>query len=159
VAVSDPSVVRVCARCQIAKPRLDFPLKNPAKGWLSSYCLPCRRERAKEHYRDNVAAYMRRARARAAVDRPRNRAFVADYLKSHPCVDCGEADPVVLEFDHRDPATKTDAVGRLIHMSTLAAVRAEIDKCDVRCGNCHRIRTANQFGSYRLGEGNIAYLI
>jgi hypothetical protein len=150
---------RVCARCHLEKPLVEFPMKNTAKGWRSSYCRPCRRERAREHYRNNVAAYMRRARARAAIDRPRNRAWVAEYLRSHPCVDCGEADPVVLEFDHRDPATKSDNVGRLIHMSTLAAVQAEIAKCDVRCGNCHRIRTANQFGWYRLGEEDVAYLV
>ena len=38
-------------------------------------------------------------------------------------------------------------------------VTAEIEKCDVRCGNCHRIRTAAQFGSYRLGEDVLAYAI
>lgn len=93
------------------------------------------------------------------IDRARNRAYVAEYLSIHPCVDCGEADPVVLEFDHRDPRTKRENVGRLIHTSTLTAVQTEIDKCDVRCGNCHRIKTANQFGSYRLGEETYAYLL
>jgi hypothetical protein len=27
-------------------------------------------------------------------------------LSSHACVDCGETDTLVLEFDHRDRATK-----------------------------------------------------
>ena len=65
----------------------------------------------------------------------------------------------MLEFDHRDPSAKADDVGRLVHAGTVVAVRAEIEKCDVRCGNCHRIRTARQFGSYRLGEGLNAYLV
>jgi hypothetical protein len=157
--VSDPSVVRICARCQVAKPLADFPIKNAAKGWLQSYCRPCASERGKEHYRKNVAAYVARSKARAAIDRPRNRRFVAEYLLTHPCVDCGESDPVVLEFDHRDPTTKRADVGRLIHTSAVSTVRTEIEKCDVRCGNCHRIRTAAQFGSYRLGESTVAYFV
>jgi hypothetical protein len=50
-------------------------------------------------------------------------------------------------------------VGRLIHSGNALALRAEIEKCDVRCGNCHRIRTAKQFGSYRLGEEVLAYCV
>jgi hypothetical protein len=150
--MSDPSVVRVCARCHVAKPLAEYPIKNAARGTYRSYCRPCCREYGKEHYRKNVAVYIAKAKARAPIDRKRNREFIAEYLSTHPCVDCGEADPVVLEFDHRDPQTKVTEVGRLIHMSGLAIVRAEVEKCDVRCGNCHRIRTAIQFGSYRLGE-------
>ncbi len=104
-------------------------------------------------------AYMARSKVRGPIDRKRNREFIAQYLSTHPCVDCGEADPVVLEFDHRDPNTKRAEVGRLINTSTVAIVQAEIDKCDVRCGNCHRIRTATQFGWYRLGEPMHAYFV
>jgi hypothetical protein len=66
-------------------------------------------------------------------------------LATHPCVDCGESDPVVLEFDHRDPAAKSfsigDALGKTWQWEKIAA---EIAKCDVRCANCHRRRTARQ---------------
>ncbi len=147
---------RTCARCHIAKRLDEFPLKNVLRGTYCSYCRPCRSEYGKEHYRRNVSAYMRRSRARAAIDRPRNREFVAQYLATHPCIDCGESDIVVLEFDHRDPASKSHDVGRLIHISTVAMVMREISKCDVRCANCHRLRTAAQFGSYRLGANGVA---
>lgn len=90
---------------------------------------------------------------------PTQSTVVADYLSTHPCVDCGEADPVVLEFGHRDRNEKRADVGRLIHTSTVNVVRAEIEKCDVRCGNCHRVRTARQLGWYRLGEADLAYFV
>src|SRR5438552_6827616 len=158
-AMAQEPVLRVCARCHVSKPLEEFPLKDAAKGWYGSYCRPCGRERSKEHYYQNVAAYMTRARMRAVIDRRRNRGFVVEYLSTHACVDCGESDPIVLEFDHRELRAKLNAVSRLVHMSTLNAVRAEIEKCDVRCGNCHRIRTTSQFRSYRLGEATRAYLI
>jgi len=148
----------VCARCHQAKPLSEFPIKNAVRGTYRSYCQPCRSDYGKEHYRKNVAGYIARSKVRAPIDRQRNREFIAGYLSTHPCVDCGEADPVVLEFDHRDPNTKANGVGRLVHTTTLPAVRVEIEKCDVRCGNCHRIRTATQFGSYRLAEDHVANL-
>jgi hypothetical protein len=62
---------------------------------------------------------------------------IHQYLLSHPCVDCGETDIVVLEFDHRDPAERTCSVHKCASLRTL---EIEIDKCDVRCGNCHTRR-------------------
>ena len=153
------SELRVCGRCHVAKPIAEFPIKNAARGTYRSYCRPCGREYGKEHYRKNIATYLTRKKSRAPIDRLCNRQFVSDYLSTHPCVDCGETDPVVLEFDHRDRNEKRDDVGRLIHTSTVNVVRAEIEKCEVRCGNCHRIRTARQLGWYRLGEPELAYFV
>lgn len=51
-------------------------------------------------------------------------------------MDCGESDPVVLEFDHRDPSLK---LGRVMEVTNMR-LEDEVDKCDVRCANCHRKR-------------------
>lgn len=65
------------------------------------------------------------------------------------CQDCGIKDPVVLDFDHRDPATKNtrlrNGIGGFHHLSS-PDLRAEINKCDVVCANCHRRRTARAQG-------------
>lgn len=142
---------------QLAKPLDEFPIKNAARGTYRSYCRSCCNEYGKEHYRKNLAAYLGRTRSRRSIDRPRNRRLIAEYLTTHPCIDCGEADALVLEFDHRDPTLKTADVRRLVHSGNVEALRTEIEKCDVCCGNCHRVRTARQFGSYRLGEQIHAY--
>ena len=140
---------RTCARCRVHKPIGEFPLTNAARGTYRSYCRPCCREYGREHYERNRERYLGRIRRRRDIDRPANQRYVDDYLATHPCVDCGEADPVVLEFDHRDPSQKRDDVGRLAHSDSLVLVIAEVAKCDVRCGNCHRRRTLRMFGSYR----------
>ena len=70
---------------------------------------------------------------------------VIDYLKSHPCVDCGETDIIVLEFDHIDPGDKLNDISKLIHHKySWDTIRKEISKCEVRCGSCHTRRTATQ---------------
>ena len=73
------------------------------------------------------------------------------YLTKHPCIDCGEDDIIVLDFDHRDAATKDKGVSVLARSGkSWKRVEAEIAKCEVRCSNCHRRKTAKQFGYYKL---------
>jgi hypothetical protein len=62
-------------------------------------------------------------------------------------VDCGETDPLVLEFDHlRD---KRFNIGNALPYRNWASILAEIEKCAVVCANCHRRRTARRIGSVR----------
>lgn len=75
--------------------------------------------------------------------RERNRVRLVEYLLAHPCVDCGEKDIRVLDFDHRDASVKTAGISRMAvggHYCW-ARILQEIEKCDVRCANCHRRRT------------------
>jgi hypothetical protein len=59
------------------------------------------------------------------------------------CVDCGENNHIVLDFDHL--SNKKYNVSRMIHDGfSWAAIKKEISKCEVVCSNCHRIRTHNR---------------
>jgi hypothetical protein len=72
-----------------------------------------------------------------------NKRFVSDYLSCHPCIDCGERDLDVLEFDHIDPGSKAFSISKS-YKYTLKTIKREIEKCAVRCANCHRKRHAEQ---------------
>lgn len=81
-----------------------------------------------------------RNRTRIAKDAAirRNLVYVQEYLRRHPCVDCGENDTVVLEFDHVR-GKKIQAVSRMVQDSqSIETIEEEILKCEVRCANCHR---------------------
>ncbi len=68
------------------------------------------------------------------------RAYV-DEAKRVPCTDCGQVfDPVCMDFDHLDPTTKTRTVAQMTNFS-IKRIQEEIDKCEVVCSNCHRLRT------------------
>jgi hypothetical protein len=73
--------------------------------------------------------------------------FLVDFLRERPCVDCGETDPIVLEFDHL--ADKEFSISAGLRGRRWADVIREIDKCEVVCANCHRRRTARRGGFVR----------
>lgn len=66
------------------------------------------------------------------------------------CVECGIKDILVLEFDHIDETTKTKGVSQIRKNGLLKDLVVELNKCIVLCANCHKKRTALQFGSWRL---------
>jgi ArsR family metal-binding transcriptional regulator len=72
--------------------------------------------------------------------------FIWEYLSTHPCISCGETDPYALEF-HHVRGKKEIEVSRLVGTgSSLERLKAEIEKCDVLCANCHRKLTAREQG-------------
>ena len=77
----------------------------------------------------------------------RNRLFLLAVLEASGCADCGEDDPVVLEFDHR--RDKRGRIASLVHVAGLQRLADEVAKCDVRCVNCHRLRTLATSGNER----------
>lgn len=73
------------------------------------------------------------------------------------CKDCGETDPVVLEFDHLPEFEKKFDVSRAISGSTRSwkLIQQEIDKCDIVCSNCHKRRTARRGNFQRHVQFNM----
>lgn len=96
---------------------------------------------SKDHYRRNKALYKERSLKRNKSRRKWAREFVRRVKVLLSCVDCGESDPIVLEFDHVR-GTKVKNVADMVNNSySIEAIKNEIRKCDVRCANCHRRKT------------------
>ncbi len=141
-----PVGTKKCTGCGVERPIDEFPVKNVKTGRRGTRCRACRSAYGKLHYHKNRDSYCARIRAPRHEQREPYWAWVMNYLKTHPCVDCGEIDRVVLQFDHRDGTDKVDAVGTMLNRASWSTLLNEIAKCDVRCANCHRLRTAEQFG-------------
>jgi hypothetical protein len=136
---------KVCSTCRERKPLEDFnrlTKSSDGRQWSCRACNAAYHQANKEHH--NALIHKRNSRLRR-----RHQREIYEYLLQHPCVDCGESDPVVLEFDHlRD---KVMAVSSLVaRLRPWPEIEAEIAKCEVRCCNCHRRQTARRGGHLRV---------
>lgn len=139
--------MRKCGRCGSEKPVEDFAWRRKAKEQRDNYCRPCRAEYKQEHYAANRQRYIDSAHSRRQKMVLERFTYLVAYLREHPCTDCGETDPIVLEFDHlRD---KEFGIAKGLRDHGWQSVLDEMTKCDVVCANCHRRRTARRGGFMR----------
>ena len=140
--------MKVCSSCSESKPRGDFGVCSKNKDGLYGKCKACKRAYDNEYHANRSKGNKKRKNELQRQRHISNRQYMYNFLKSHPCVVCGESDPVVLEFDHIDQSTKTTAVSLMADYS-LDRVKEEIAKCRILCANCHKRHTAIQMGWYR----------
>lgn len=141
--------MKQCTKCGELKELTEFAFRNKSLGTRQTMCKQCQKDYAKSDYQAKTQYYKDKAKTSAKVYTDRNKQYVLDYLKSHPCVDCGETDIEVLQFDHVEMVgRKANRVMNYIKHS-LDTLKKEIAKCEIRCGNCHIRRTRRQMGWLR----------
>jgi hypothetical protein len=138
---------RKCYRCGESKPVEDFSWRRKKKGQRDTFCRPCRSEYGREHYEAHRQRYIDQAAVSKRKLMLARTKFLIKFFETNPCADCGEADPIVLEFDHlRD---KSFDIGPALSRRSWQSILAEMRKCEVVCANCHRRRTARRRGALR----------
>ena len=139
----------ICRECQQEKAETEFGFRNRAAGIQHTACRDCKRAYDRDQYHKHIKVYKQRGAVQSKIIRNELMRKLHEYLREHPCVDCGISNPLVLDFDHRDQATKKYNISNMRGLYySQEKILAEIAKCDVRCANCHRIRTAKQCGWY-----------
>lgn len=121
-----------CTECDTHRPLEEFSFSSIKRNLRHAKCKECVRDRG-------------------STSRLIAGQFKWDYLIScGGCVDCGETDPLVLDFDHVDMSDKGHNVCDLVRQGyPISKIQEEIDKCVVKCANCHRRHTAEQLGWHR----------
>ena len=150
--------MKICHDCQQVKPLSDFNKNACKRDGLQTTCRACQRKRSRTYYVRNRKRMVRQIIAARARRRRALQMFVLDYLALHPCVDCGEADVLVLDFDHVRGTKEIGIADIIVRERPLALLKAEIAKCDVRCANCHRRKTMREREAYRWLHAPLAQL-
>lgn len=124
--------------CKEEKELSCFNKRSSSKDKHQARCRKCENSISKNHYSTNKKYY--------ALKRDRNRNKYRDVNKklkeTTPCTDCGKYYPYfVMDWDHREGENKTSGVSKLLQQGTINKMLSEIQKCDLVCSNCHRIRT------------------
>ncbi len=135
--------MKVCNKCKIEKDTTEFSIKKNNK--LQSYCRACNTTYNKLHYQNNKFKYKTKTKEYNINYRKVLEDFLWNYLTSHPCIDCGESNPIVLEFDHIKGNKSFNISQSFSRKFSLTKISEEISKCEVRCSNCHKIKTAKDF--------------
>lgn len=101
--------------------------------------LEKRRAEDRERHAANPEKYRALSRAWNAAVRARNRIDLRAYKLLNGCRDCGyDENADALEFDHVRGTKRYSVPTALASDNRL---REEIAKCEVRCANCHSIKT------------------
>jgi hypothetical protein len=163
--------MKTCTKCGFPRPLEEFVKNNRLKSGYGSRCLLCCRSYGKSQYHSNPIARadkLRKTRLRRStpdgkikrreyrsktyagsggdLERVKNRDHIrlrreqVNTLKAKPCGDCHEIFPsCCMDFDHVR-GRKIKGIGEMLS-HTLSGIRSEIDKCDLVCACCHRVRT------------------
>jgi hypothetical protein len=110
------------------------------------------RQYKKDYYKTNST----KLKAQIAASRVKRRVSLREFLddlKNHPCVDCGNTfPPECMDFDHiPERGEKLFNIGETWGGSySKKRILAEVEKCELVCSNCHRMRT-RQRGQHNIG--------
>lgn len=141
--------VQRCGTCREVKPLDAFNFRDKHRGKRHTTCRDCQRIYKRNFYLRRLEDYKKNSAKQHIASVERNRQLAHEYLSTRYCADCGTKDADVLEFDHIEQDNKDRTIAQLINDGlSWPNIMLEIAKCEVRCANCHRIRTAKQFGWY-----------
>jgi len=121
-----------CQKCKKEKTLDSFNKNKSRKDGLQRSCRECtKREHLKWYYANKEIQL-----AKNKELRKKKKERYIEFKKQFSCVKCGEKRHYVLDWHHRDPATKKHTISELIGQSE-KKLYEEIKKCDPLCRNCH----------------------
>ena len=138
--------IKICTKCQEQLPEESFCFSNKALLKRRAWCRGCVKLYDIEAYKDGRKHNKNHKENNERI-RNRNLAYLKNLLQSASCLDCGNTDWRLLEFDHIGDKKSNVAA---LKSGTLQKIIDEISKCEIVCANCHRLRTYTRCSSWRM---------
>jgi len=125
-------IMKPCCICKEEKDYSSFYKNKSKKDGYGNECKDCRKKRDRSKY---DAKYEGNKRIHRQNHRIKKKQFL--YSLKSPCVICNESDPIVIDFHHVNPETKSFTIGQGTCRSN-EQILQEVEKCVCLCANCHR---------------------
>lgn len=130
--------MKLCKLCGKEKDLSEF---NKKANSYQPYCRPCDNLKARQYYASNKEYHKEVVRKRNKKNKEKLKKEIRFLKSTTPCTDCGMLYPwYVMDFDHVS-GQKVDNISTLVAKLSTAKLRKELEKCEIVCSNCHRIRT------------------
>lgn len=151
--------IRKCSVCFQNKSNNNYFYRDKMRGKLHSQCKECyiakRQHTWQEYYYKHGSKYRENALKRNKLVKEKLHSKMLEYLADKKCEKCGNNDMRVLDFDHIIPSTKSFNIARAMNdRVSWKNILTEVNKCQILCANCHKIKTAQEQGWYRNAEYN-----
>ena len=147
--------IKKCYKCKKNIPITGFNRNKARKDSLQTSCKNCQRKLSRNYYELN------KKRCIEVIGINKRRRALENYIEivtrylNVPCVDCKTVyHPASMVFDHKVGSVKNiyknQGVNYLIRDGySRKAIKEEIEKCDVRCQNCHFLKTSKDFKHWK----------
>ena len=135
--------MEICNSCGLPKEEEEFNWRFKALGMRAKTCRECKKDQQHTWYMDHQEQEKERVRRRRVKAREDAREYIYQYKLTNPCENCGETDPVILDFHHvRGKGANIPAL--VADGTSLKRIKAEINLCIILCSNCRRKLTASE---------------
>lgn len=134
--------------CQHGHEQTQWTTKIQSNG--CSLCVPCDKKRhrlAMERWRQDNPEHLSNVAKNRRISL---RSWVIEQKTK--CQVCGESNPLCLDFHHRDPGNKLFSISQESGNYSRTKLKAEMDKCDLLCSNCHRKLHAAEKAAFRISK-------
>ena len=152
IVLCDAQIMKWCPKCHsmLEIEAFSWSIRQQRGG---SYCRTCQSAYSKAHYRRNAHLHNRRRANNRKRYQVRNRTLIMEYMRTRSCVDCGERDTRVFEFDHVQGEKSAEISFMVQRGYGWRRIEKELAKCVIRCANCHRRKTLLEFGWWQSSYG------
>lgn len=136
--------MKICSSCKQSKDLSCFSKKGNS---LQSKCKDCQKIYYKKYY-ESVPKEKERI-LKKNIDRKNIlKKWIAEIKENAKCADCGNSYPAcAMDFDHIEDNKDSSVSSMISSLRTKEDIAKEIEKCEIVCANCHRIRTRDRLNA------------